>query len=100
MLLSQLPVGTIESLVACRNHYAVGTRDGIIRLGEISPDGTPRQLDLQHGRKWAAHQGRIYDLRFSSDGSTLFSIGSDGCLRAWQVNEKDGNVAIYLLRQR
>ena len=59
---------------------------GTIYLGEIGAHGKPLPLRIRECDRWAAHQGRVYDLRFSNDGKKLYSVGSEGVVRVWNID--------------
>lgn len=68
---------------------AVATRTGMISVIELDENLNPLDMsgDLPQ-MSWSAHSGRIYDLAFSADDSTLSSVGHDGTLRIWKMEEK------------
>lgn len=61
---------------------AVASREGAIAIVDLNEHGSPID-SLEQISKWVAHRGRIYDLAFSADGSTLHSVGEDGNWRVW-----------------
>jgi WD40 repeat protein/serine/threonine protein kinase len=71
---------------------AVGDRSGTIRLLPIGP---PSDFDRLRSlrtpslnpRQWPAHNGRIYSLAYTSDGSHLASAGEDGRLLLWPASD-------------
>ncbi len=76
---------TIAVSPDCRR-VAVANRTGMICVVELDENLTPLATpEKQYERAWAAHPGRIYDLAFSPDGSTLNSVGHDGVLRTWKI---------------
>ena len=59
---------------------AAGYRFGRIRFWNVSSTGelTPNQI-----QPWQAHQGQVYSLLWSDDGSSLVSAGHDGRVVSW-----------------
>ncbi len=56
--------------------------------GRPSRDQTLRIWDAQRGESvnvLYGHQGGIYDIAFSPDGTTLFSASGDGSIRMWDI---------------
>jgi WD40 repeat protein/serine/threonine protein kinase len=47
-----------------------------------------RRLAANHLLKWRAHIGRAYEMAWSPDGGSLFSVGDDGALRRWRPFEE------------
>lgn len=44
---------------------------------------------------WTAHNGQVYNLQFSSDENTVFSIGDDGKFCQWSTLRSTEQVASY-----
>ena len=65
---------------------AVGDASGQIRLRSLSPDG---ELKEDHFQPWHAHQGLVYSLIWSTDGSRLISTGNDGKVVSWNLADAD-----------
>ncbi|MEZ6044218.1 MAG: protein kinase [Planctomycetaceae bacterium] len=77
------------------SELSVGTRMGSCHLWKLqetlqSPDHEPTSnyTEITIGARelrtsWQAHTGRIYALRFSSDGRYLLTAGSQGTLKIW-----------------
>ena len=62
---------------------ACGSREGVIKIAAISPDGQRLKASTEFGDAWQAHQSRINDLQFSPDGKSLLSVSQDGQLKLW-----------------
>lgn len=58
------------------NGWIVGEGDGTLKVwqpGSVAPY-----------REWSGHRpSEVWDLAMSTDGSTVFSVGDDHCLRSW-----------------
>ena len=63
---------------------AAGDSGGQIRLRGLDPQGN--FVGDQH-QPWQAHQGIIYSLCWSHDGSRLISTGQDGRVMSWNLTE-------------
>lgn len=61
---------------------AAGDRGGSIRIWKIDPAG---HLIDSEVTPWSAHQGIVYSLVWSADGSRLISAGSDGRVVSWNM---------------
>ena len=61
---------------------ATGDRGGKIRLRKIGADGN---FAADHFQPWQAHQGNVYSLVWSDDGSRLVSAGEDGRVISWSL---------------
>ena len=58
----------------------------------------PKLVDVVHQEcvcGWTAHDGEVFDLQFSSDENTVFSIGSDGKFAQWSTLRTSEQVASY-----
>jgi WD40 repeat protein len=64
------------------NQLAVGGADGYIRL--YSTNTSMEKATTQ----WIAHQGKVRNIRFSSDGKQLITTGEDGTIRLWNIQEQ------------
>ena len=60
-----------------RGEMAVGTSDNFIRIYDLGSLGLKKE--------WLAHQNSVFTLRYSVDGSFLFSGSRDARLRVWDV---------------
>ena len=70
---------------------AVGTRSGSIHLLPVDIDHAangiiPSSTQLQRGRKWNAHESRVYSLAFNPSGARLLTAGEDGLLKVWSLD--------------
>ena len=65
---------------------AVGDASGQIRLWALSPEG---ELKEGHYQPWYAHQGLVYSLVWSTDGSRLISTGNDGRVASWKLSDAE-----------
>ena len=61
---------------------AAGDHGGSIRLWRIGAGG---EIGPDDYRVWQAHQGSIYSLLWSRDGSRLISAGNDGRVISWNL---------------
>lgn len=96
--LAKLQDGFIESLAISPNRrwYAIGTREGIIELGEFKENGKPLPLNpSRQDRRWFAHDDRVYDLTFSADGQCLFSVSADGSLKSWDLSHLERSRTLH-----
>lgn len=59
---------------------AIGTGGGGIRLWSIDSSGVLTDSQIS---SWQAHQGRVFALAWSADGSRLISAGQDGRVLSW-----------------
>ncbi len=79
----------IESVTSCVGEklIAAGTRGGAIHLYTMDSELSARlsKADMEVA-SWLAHDGRVYDLIFSKDGKSLYSVAEDGRLRKWELD--------------
>src|SRR5262249_18547792 len=77
-------IDKIESLALHPNGtlLAIGDRSGQIRLRNLSPAGGFAE---DQNQPWHAHQGTVYSLAWSLDGSRLISAGNDGQITSWNL---------------
>lgn len=74
---------------------AVANRAGMIDVVELDENLYPVSISGKTIQKaWSAHSGRIYDLAFSPDGSTLYSVGHDGALRTWKIETARAHASV------
>jgi WD40 repeat protein/serine/threonine protein kinase len=69
-------------------YLAVGDRGGIIHLwpSKLLTRNKKPVEDFFHGPpRWKAHDGRVYSLVFTPDGTRLISAGSDGRVKVWTL---------------
>ena len=62
----------------------------------MSPTGSPRNESTVAPQLWKAHDGRVWWVEFSPDGSELASAGADGTVKIWPV----GTGQSYRARRR
>ena len=62
---------------------AAGDRGGSIRLWKLGTDGALTESMM---KPWAAHEGIVYSLAWSPDGSQLISAGNDGRILSWNLS--------------
>lgn len=43
---------------------------------------------------WLAHRGGVYNVQFSSDETSVYSMGSDGAFCQWSINKSGEKVSI------
>lgn len=74
----------IESVAAHPDgdFIAAGDRGGSIRIWKIDGAGRLIESDVT---PWSAHEGIVYSLAWSADGSQLISAGSDGRVVSWNT---------------
>lgn len=79
----------------CFNHNSnllvTGGVDGMIRLFDVV------QGDCLCG--WTAHHGEVYNIQFSSDETTVYSIGEDGNFCQWSILRSTEKIAQYHIHQ-
>ncbi len=72
---------------AATNWIAIGDRWGSVYLLPtgmfVQHDGLLPRTSFDRSRQWPAHEGRLYGLAFSADGTELFTVGEDGLLKVW-----------------
>ena len=74
--------------VACSpdgRRIATGSREGVISLVDVTPDGINQKAIAKFGDAWQGHSGRVNDLAFSADGHSLLSVGQDGQCKLWET---------------
>jgi WD40 repeat protein len=59
-----------------------------------SPSDPIAELTLL--RRWPAHDGRVFSVRFSPDGKRLLTAGADGFLKSWSVPSVAGPRVVRL----
>ena len=45
---------------------------------------------------WMAHTGEVYNAQFSSDETSVYSMGSDGAFCQWSINQSGRKVCVYI----
>ena len=76
--------GAIRSLVVTTDlRFVVGSSDGTIRIGYLQGDP---ELDVRSGN--FAHEGAVNDLCLNKDGNRLYSVGVDGALKCWALENR------------
>ena len=48
---------------------------------------------------WTAHHGEVYNIQFSSDETTVYSIGEDGNFCQWSILRSTEKIAQYHIHQ-
>ena len=43
---------------------------------------------------WLAHRGEVYNVQFSSDETSVYSMGSDGAICQWSINKSGEKVKV------
>ncbi|MET9677650.1 NB-ARC domain-containing protein [Streptomyces sp. NPDC006482] len=77
LLLAHNPSVTVLAVAPCDTWCAVGGRDGLVRLYDLS-DGHCRAV-------LKGHLGAVIDLAIAPDGSWLATAGLDGVARLWET---------------
>ena len=44
---------------------------------------------------WLAHQGEVHNVQFSSDETSVYSMGSDGAFCQWSINRSGEKVCLW-----
>ena len=45
---------------------------------------------------WMAHTGEVYNAQFSSDETSVYSMGSDGAFCQWSINQSGRKVCVII----